>query len=217
MNGHESLDYSGRHCGFEDSTSVQTSPIGASPYSPKLVANSVINSATYGCSGTWQKRRKVPSFLRAEPGSVAVSSSPGAVVEVDHAVAETAFAQQFELHADIVGEGPFAASHHDGRDEQMVLVDQPGPERLGGEVGTAHDHVPSRRRLHLPYRFGVELSLDPRPGGGYCLQRPGVHDLVGGLPELREVAHKGRLLGEGVVVLPTDHRLVHPASVEVGA
>jgi hypothetical protein len=110
---------------------VQTSPIGASSYSPKLVANSVINSATYGCSGTWQKRRKVPSFLRAEPGSVTVSSSPGAVVEVDHAVAETAFAQQFELHTDIVGEGPFAASHHDGRDEQVALVDQPGPERLG--------------------------------------------------------------------------------------
>src|SRR4028118_712891 len=51
----------------------------------------------------------------AEPGSVAVSSSPGAVVEVDHAIAETAFAQQFELHADIVGERLFAAFHHDGR------------------------------------------------------------------------------------------------------
>jgi hypothetical protein len=44
-------------------------------------------------------------------------------VEVDHAAAETALFQQFELQADVVGEGPFAAPHHDGRDEQVALVD----------------------------------------------------------------------------------------------
>jgi len=58
------------------------------------------------------------------PGSVAVSSRPGAVVEVNHAVAETAFVQQFELQEGTVGKGLFAASHHDGRDDQMAIVDQ---------------------------------------------------------------------------------------------
>jgi hypothetical protein len=40
------------------------------------------------------------------------SRVPGAVVEVNHAVAETAFVQQFELQADVVGHGLLAASHH---------------------------------------------------------------------------------------------------------
>ena len=76
---------------------------------------------------------------------------------------------------------------HDGRDEQVVLVDQPGLDRLGGEVGTADGDVASRRRLQLPDRFGVEVALDPRPGAGDRLQRLGVDDLVGRLPDLREV------------------------------
>jgi hypothetical protein len=63
---------------------------------------------------------------------------------MNHAVAETAFVQQLELQADTVGEGLLAASHHDGRDEQVVLVDQPGLDRLGGEVGTADRDVTSR-------------------------------------------------------------------------
>ena len=61
--------------------------------------------------------RKIAGFGEAELGSAAVLSSHSAVVEVDHAVAETPFAQQFELRTDIVGEGVFAAPHHDGRDE----------------------------------------------------------------------------------------------------
>jgi hypothetical protein len=78
-------------------------------------------------------------------GRVAVSSSDGAVVEVHHTLAESAFVQQFELQADIVGEERVAASHHDGRDEQVDLVDQPGLDRLGGEVGAgvAQSKLPS--------------------------------------------------------------------------
>jgi hypothetical protein len=68
----------------------------------------------------------------------------GAIVEVDHAAAETAFVEQLQLQVDIVGEGPFATSHHDGRDQQLELVDQTGPDRLGGELGTAHGDVTSR-------------------------------------------------------------------------
>ncbi len=54
-----------------------------------------------------------------------------------HAVAETAFVQQFELHADTVGERRCATSQHHGRDEQVALVHQPGPDRVSGETGTA--------------------------------------------------------------------------------
>jgi hypothetical protein len=68
-------------------------------------------------------------------------SRHGSVVEVNHAVAETAFVQQLELHADIVGEGRCAASHHHGHDEQVELIDQANFDRLGGEVGTANGDV----------------------------------------------------------------------------
>lgn len=112
--------------------------------------------------------RCVPRPTR--PGGDA--SRRDAVVEVNHAVAETAFVQQFERHAYVVGQGVRATSHHDRCDEQVALVDQPRFECLGGEVGAAHRDGRSRRRFHPPYRFGVEVSLDPRPDAGYRLQRP---------------------------------------------
>jgi hypothetical protein len=59
---------------------------------------------------------------KTHPGSV-VSSRPCAVMEVNHAIAETTLVQQFERHADIVREELYAASHHDGHDEQVALVD----------------------------------------------------------------------------------------------
>jgi hypothetical protein len=62
-------------------------------------------------------------------------------MEVDHAAAETAFVQQFELQVSIVREGLLAPSDHDGRDEQLELVHQPGSDRLGGELGTADGDV----------------------------------------------------------------------------
>src|SRR2546423_840696 len=61
-------------------------------------------------------------------------SAPGAVVEVNGAVAEPALVQQLEVHPDIVaGQGTLAASHHDGHEEQLVLVDEPSLDRLGRE------------------------------------------------------------------------------------
>jgi hypothetical protein len=47
-------------------------------------------------------------------------------VEVNHPADETALVQQLEFQADTVRERLFASSHHDGRDEQVILVDQPG-------------------------------------------------------------------------------------------
>src|SRR5262249_14707318 len=81
--------------------------------------------------------------------SVAAASCSCAVVEVDHAVAEAALVQQLQRQADIGGEGRCAASHQDGRDEQVVVVHEPGPDRLGGELRAAHGEVTVRQRLHL--------------------------------------------------------------------
>ena len=150
-------------------------------------------------------------------GSVVVSSRLGAVVEVDHAVPKTALIQQFEPHTDIIGEGLFASSYHDGCEEQLALVDQTGPECVGGKLGTAHGHVTTRRRFHLQDRFGVEVPFELGLGSGYFLQSRGVYDLVGSFPDLGEVARTGRLLGGRGVGLPDNHQLVHSASVEVGA
>src|SRR5688500_3725414 len=140
-------------------------------------------------------RAKLHSMLfgsRTGPPGVAVSLRTYAVVEVNHAALETAFVQQFELQADVCGEGPFTTSNHDGRDEQVALVYQPGPEGLGGEVGTADADVALRLRFHPTDRFGVEVLLDPRPRAGDRFQRPGVHDLVGRPPHLCEVLLDGR-------------------------
>src|SRR2546423_13341901 len=49
------------------------------------------------------------------------------------------------------------------------------------------------------------------------LQRRGVHDLVGRLPDAGEVLDGRRLVGVGVDGLPGDHHLVHPAPIERGA
>lgn len=76
-------------------------------------------------------------------GNATVSSRLDAVAQVNHAGFETAFVQQFELQADIVGEELLAASHDDGRDVQVAFVDQPGPERLRGKVSLSRSARPS--------------------------------------------------------------------------
>jgi hypothetical protein len=55
---------------------------------------------------------------------------------MNHAVAETAFVQQLELEADLVGESRDATTDHDGRDDDVDLVDQPGLDRLSSEIGS---------------------------------------------------------------------------------
>jgi len=48
-------------------------------------------------------------------------------VEVNRAVAETTFVQQFEVHADVVvGEGTFTATRDDGHEEQLVRAPRAG-------------------------------------------------------------------------------------------
>jgi hypothetical protein len=63
---------------------------------------------------------------------------------VNHAAGKAAFGQQLELQADMVGEGLFAGSHDDGRDEQVKFVD--GQDRL------------EERRMWLPSTAGVPVD-----------------------------------------------------------
>jgi hypothetical protein len=42
----------------------------------------------------------------------------------------------------------------------VVLVDQAGLDRVGGEVGTAHTDVAFGSRLHTPNFIGAEGSFD---------------------------------------------------------
>ena len=116
----------------------------------------------------------------------------------------------------MVGEAPCATADHDGRNEEVALVDESGPERVGGELWASDPEVTLRCRLQLPDRLGVEVSLDPRPGAGDCLQRRRVHDLVGRAPDLSEVLDGGWLVRD-VPGLPGEHHLEHPPPVEVGA
>lgn len=98
----------------------------------------------------------------------------------------------------------------------MAFIHQARPEHVGREVGTTHTDVTCRSGLHLPDRFSVEISFNPRSCRGYSPECHRVHNLVGRPPDLREVPYDWRLAGE-VEILPRDHDLVHSAPEEVSA
>jgi hypothetical protein len=64
-----------------------------------------------------------------------------AIVEVRRAVGKAALGEERELEAYAIWEGRLAAADDDGRKQQVDLVDQPGPERMGGEAGAADGDV----------------------------------------------------------------------------
>src|SRR5262245_15718199 len=116
--------------------------------------------------------RSSRSALRfvSEKGTAAILQTPRsgahAVVEMNEAAREAALVEQLELRAHVVGHGALAASHHDRAQEQMALVDQPGADRLAGELGTPDRDVGLRGLLELPDGVRLELALDPRPRAG---------------------------------------------------
>ena len=69
---------------------------------------------------------------------------------MNHAAAETALVDQLEVHTHIVGEGLFASSDHDGADEQLLFVDQPGLDCMRGQLGTSHADVTSSTAFSSP-------------------------------------------------------------------
>jgi len=126
-----------------------------------------------------------------------LSSLPDSVVEVDHAVSEDPLIEQLESLADpVLGEGALARSDDYRDEEQLVLVHQPGPDGVGGELGAAHRQWVTRGRLQPPNRRRVERSLDAGPRAGDGCQGLRVDDLVGRLPDLRELLRGGGSLSK---------------------
>src|SRR5262245_66479093 len=105
------------------------------------------------------------------------------MVEVYEPAREPPRVEQLEVCPNAVGEDPLAGPDQDGRQEQVVLVDEPRPDRLAGELRAADEQVALRGRLQLAHGFRVELALDPRPRARDRLQRPRVDDLLSGPPE----------------------------------
>ena len=121
---------------------------GTSEINRQIIARSLLAETAQRGEGAYG--RAIVAIVPCRPHHGARQFAPGdrfsnplllmtrAVVEVDRAASEAAFVHQVEVQADVVGERPLAAPYHDGHEEQVPLVDQPGLDRVGGEVRAAH-------------------------------------------------------------------------------
>ena len=73
---------------------------------------------------------------------------------MNEAVLEAALIEQFELRADVVRQGAFAATNQDRAQEEMELIDKPGADRLAGEIAAPIEGRRSR----------TASAAGPRPG-----------------------------------------------------
>ena len=64
-------------------------------------------------------------------------------MKVNHTICETAFVHQVKVQADIGRKKRIACSHQDRRDKKVILVNQPGPDRLSGKMGNTNTKVTS--------------------------------------------------------------------------
>ena len=86
-------------------------------------------------------------------------------MQVHDAAREASAVQQLEVDPDLAREPAGAAADDDRRDELVQLVDQPGRERLAGQVRAADADVLLRRGDQLADRRRVERPLDPGARG----------------------------------------------------
>src|SRR4030095_9537966 len=117
------------------------------------------------------------------------SDSLRVIAKIDPSVGKTALIQEIQPYAYVAGQAPLAAAKHSRHDEQMILVDEPGPDRVGGEGRTSHRNIERRLSLQLANHLRVEFPLEMRLRCKDGLQRFGIDDLVGRLPDPREVQH----------------------------
>ena len=64
-------------------------------------------------------------------------------MKVNHTICVTAFVHQVKVHLDIMRKKLLAPSHQDRRDKKVILVNQPGPDRLRGKMGNTNTKVTS--------------------------------------------------------------------------
>src|SRR5207248_10350262 len=134
----------------------------------------------------WRRRETAPvRILETATGALATGGSAlDAVAEVHDTVAEPALLEQLQLDAGVAGECGLAFTDEHRMDEELALIDQPGVERVRGEGRPADGQVAGGGRLHVADRIGVEVAREPRVGGRDDVQRRGVDDLVGRLPDV---------------------------------
>lgn len=65
------------------------------------------------------------------------------IAKMDHSIIETALVQEFQHYADVDGKERLAGSNDDRRDEQMILVGEPGPELSEAEAVSFCCSMPS--------------------------------------------------------------------------
>ena len=167
-----------------------------------------------------RERLEVDVMVGSDPPLAFVLQPPSglrAIAKIDHSISKTALVQEIQLYAYVAGQDPNASAKQSRHDEQMILVDEPGPDRVGGEGRTSHRNIERRLSLQVPDRLRVEFPLQTRLRCRNGLPRFGVDDLVGRLPDPREVQHGRRQTRNDVWCLPNRHRLVHLASIEIQA
>src|SRR5438477_8336164 len=81
------------------------------------------------------------------------------VVQLHEAALEVAFSLQLEPQEPACGQRPIAGAHHNGREEQVTLVDKPRAERDRSQLGTADAEVSRGGCLQLADGLRVELAL----------------------------------------------------------
>ena len=57
------------------------------------------------------------------------------IAKLDHSISKTALVQEIQPYAYVAGQDRLAAAKHSRHDEQMILVDELGPDRMGGDGG----------------------------------------------------------------------------------
>ena len=105
------------------------------------------------------------------------------IAKIDHSITKTALVQEIQPYAYVAGQDPLAAAKDSRHDEQMILVDEPRPDGMGGEGGTTHRNIVRQLRLQVANHLRIEFPLETRLRCRDGLERFGIDDLVGRLPD----------------------------------
>src|ERR1700729_2968832 len=106
-------------------------------------------SLTVACQGPILDAE--PRYVIRARGDVGASAADP-VLEVDDSALEAVHAEQLEVGTESGGKRRRATPEHDGYDEQVQLVDQPGRQGLTGELRAPDGQVMSGCLLHVPHR-----------------------------------------------------------------
>src|SRR5262249_51635925 len=74
---------------------------------------------------------------------------PRVIAKIDHSISKAALVQEIQLYAYVAGQDPLAAAKQNGHDEQVILVDEPSPDRVCGEGRTSHRNIVRQLSLEV--------------------------------------------------------------------